>query len=316
MRQKVYNTISDINMNKSGIEEKAVTIGTFDGVHRGHVAVLDTLKKEASGRGLLPVAITFDRHPLELIAPERAPGALMSAVRKSELIRSEGVTPLVLPFTEELRAMSAFEWMRHIHRKHAVRMLVVGYDNTFGHDGVDLSIADYRAMGDAVGIDIAVAPEVDGVSSSAVRKAVRAGDILQATSLLGHRPETQGRVVAGFHVGTGIGFPTANLQVASRLLLPPVGVYAALAFVDDTMTAVPAMVNIGYRPTFSGGADSVHKTVEAHLIGVDEDLYGKDVRLEFIDRLRDERKFSSVGALVEQLARDRDATIRLAQEKS
>ncbi|MBD5263380.1 MAG: riboflavin biosynthesis protein RibF [Bacteroides sp.] len=290
--------------------EKAVTIGTFDGVHRGHRLVLETLKREARKRGLQPVAISFDRHPLELVAPERAPGNLTSTRRKEELLRREGVETLILPFNEKLRGMRAYEWLDHIHRKYGVKLLIAGYDNTFGSDGIDLSIADYKAMGDAIGIEVMAAPEEEGVSSSAVRKAVKSGDINKAISLLGHRPELEGRVAPGFKVGHEIGFPTANLQVSPRAVMPAPGVYAALAFIEDATEGLPAMVNIGYRPTFKGTAkESRHLTVEAHIIGSDMELYGKNVRLEWVGRLRDERKFGSVEELIAQLQRDREETL-------
>lgn len=292
------------------IMEKAVTIGTFDGVHRGHRLVLETLKREARKRGLQPVAISFDRHPLELVAPERAPGNLTSTRRKEELLRREGVETLILPFNEKLRGMRAYEWLDHIHRKYGVKLLIAGYDNTFGSDGIDLSIADYKAMGDAIGIEVMAAPEEEGVSSSAVRKAVKSGDINKAISLLGHRPELEGRVAPGFKVGHEIGFPTANLQVSPRAVMPAPGVYAALAFIEDAAEGLPAMVNIGYRPTFKGTPkESRHLTVEAHIIGSDMELYGKNVRLEWVARLRDERKFGSVEELIAQLRRDREETL-------
>ena len=295
--------------------EKAVTIGTFDGVHRGHRLVLTTLKQEAAERGLQPVAITFDRHPLELVAPERAPGNLMSTERKADLIRREGVAPLILPFNDQLRDMRAYEWLDYIHRKYGVSLLVAGYDNTFGSDGIDMSIADYKAMGDTIGIEVLAAPEEPGVSSSAVRKAVKTGDIAKATSLLGHRPELEGRVAPGFHVGHAIGFPTANLQVSPRYVMAAPGVYASIAFIEGSEKGFPAMVNIGYRPTFEGTSnESTHQTVEAHLIGMDDDIYGKNVRLEFMDRLRDECRFGSVEELIQQLKRDREETMRMINE--
>ena len=294
--------------------EKGVTIGTFDGVHRGHRLVLDTLKKEASARGLQPIAMTFDRHPLQLIAPERAPGNLMSAARKAELIKREGVEPIILPFTEKLRGMSAYQWLDHIHRVYGVRLLVVGYDNTFGSDGIHMSLSDYKTMGDAIGIEVALAPEAEGVSSSEVRKAVKAGDIRRACALLGHRPELEGKVTSGFHVGSEIGFPTANLQTDPAAVHPATGAYAAHAFINNDTSPIPAMVNIGYRPTFNGtGIESAHMTVEAHLIGIHDDLYGKNIRLEWIDRLRDEQKFGSVKALTAQLERDRELTLQLSE---
>ncbi|MDE7350825.1 MAG: riboflavin biosynthesis protein RibF [Muribaculaceae bacterium] len=295
--------------------EKAVTIGTFDGVHRGHRMVLDTLKREADKRGLQPVAISFDRHPLELVAPERAPGNLTSTARKAELIRLEGVEPLILPFTEQLRNMRAYDWLEYIHRKYGVRLLVAGYDNTFGCDGIDMSIADYKAMGEAIGIEVISAPEEEGVSSSAVRKAVKSGDIGKAISLLGHRPELEGSVAPGFHVGHEIGFPTANLEVPAQSIVPSTGVYAAMAFIEGSPDGYPAMVNIGYRPTFEGTAkESRHLSVEAHIIGSQTDLYGKNIRLEWVARLRDERKFSSIEELRKQLEMDREKTLGVINE--
>lgn len=291
--------------------KKAVTIGTFDGVHRGHQLVLETLKKEAASRGLQPTAMTFDRHPLDLIAPHRAPGNLTTTDRKVELIRNEDVEPIVLSFTEKLRRMRAYEWLDYIHRKYEVDLLVAGYDNTFGSDGIDLSISDYRTMGEAIGIEVISAPEEPGVSSSAIRKAVKAGDIQKATALLGHSPEIEGKVTSGFHIGREIGFPTANLQVARGSVIPSDGVYAARAFIEGSQEGTAAMVNIGTRPTFDGTrAATDQAVVEAHIIGKDEDLYGKSLRLEFLSRLRDEIKFDSVKQLKQQLEKDREATLK------
>ncbi|MDE6650088.1 MAG: riboflavin biosynthesis protein RibF [Muribaculaceae bacterium] len=286
--------------------KKAVTIGTFDGVHRGHKLVLETLKKEASKRGLQPVAMTFDRHPLELIAPDRAPGNLMTTVRKTAMIRQEGVEPIVLAFTEQLRGMRVYEWLDYIHRKYDVELLVAGYDNTFGSDGIDLSISDYKDIGTTVGVEVISAPEEAGVSSSAIRKAVRRGDIPAAIRMLGHLPELEGKVIQGFHIGRELGFPTANLQAAPGTVIPPVGVYAATAYIGDEKSGCPAMVNIGRRPTFEGTVNESERiSVETHIIGKDEDLYGKNIRLEFIERLRDEMKFGSTDDLKRQLNEDK-----------
>lgn len=292
--------------------EKAVTIGTFDGVHRGHKLVLDTLKNEAVKHGFAPYAMTFDRHPLDLIAPGKAPGNLMSTSRKAELIRREGVEPIVLPFNEKLRSMRAFDWLDYIHRKYDVSLLVAGYDNTFGCDGIDMTIADYKAMGATVGIEVISAPEVDGISSSAIRKAEKRGDIKTATEMLGHYPELEGKVMPGFHVGHELGFPTANLNVSPTAVIPAVGVYATKAFIDSQSEYAPAMVNIGNRPTFDGtSAASGQISVEAHIIGLDDDLYGKNIRLEFVERLRDEKKFDSLLDLRQQLNSDREDVLSI-----
>lgn len=298
---------------------KAATIGSFDGMHRGHYSVLDVLKDEASARNLKPMAITFDRHPLELIAPEKAPGNLMSPARKIELIEECGVMPELLSFTSELRNMRALEWLRHIKSKYGVSLVVLGYDNTFGCDGSGLGISDFLAMGNTIGIDVVRATQVEGVSSSAVRKAVRNGDIVVARDILGHLPELEGRVSHGFKEGRNIGFPTANLQVSPRMVMPLAGSYAAFANVEENgcLHSFPAMVNIGMRPTYDGtDSASVAPSVEAHIIGFDGDLYGKYVRLEFVDRLRDEKRFESVGELRAQLETDRLDTIRICETMS
>lgn len=293
--------------------DKAATIGSFDGMHRGHLKVLEVLKEESAHRGLLPMAITFDRHPLELIAPERAPGNLMTAERKIELISDCDVVPILLPFTEQLRNTRVCDWLRYIRVKYDVRLVVLGYDNTFGSDGRDLTFKEYVEIGEATGVEIVCAPEVEGISSSAVRKAVKEGDIPSAIRMLGHLPELEGRVASGFRVGREIGFPTANLQVSPRLVKPLAGVYAAYAHIEgfNENSPLPAMVNIGVRPTFDGTAtSSLTSTVEAHIIGFDEDLYGKKIRLEFASRLRDERRFDSVDDLRRQLNKDREAAIQ------
>ncbi len=296
--------------------KKAVTIGTFDGVHKGHKLVLDTLKEAARERRLKPVAITFDRHPLELISPQRAPGNLMSTERKTELIRNEGVEPLVLPFNEQLRSMRAYEWLDYVHRKYDVVLLVAGYDNTFGSDGIDLSISDYQAIGASIGIEVISAPEEAGVSSSAIRKAVKSGDIESAVMMLGHMPEIEGKVISGFHIGREIGFPTANLQVSGRSVIPGLGVYAAKAFIEGAGQGCPAMVNIGTRPTFDETADGSERvSIEAHIIGKDENLYGKGIRLEFAGKLRDEKKFGSIDELKVQLGNDRENVLEILNGK-
>lgn len=293
--------------------DKAATIGSFDGMHMGHLKVLEVLKEESGRRGLLPMAITFDRHPLELIAPERAPGNLMTAERKIELISDCDVVPILLPFTEQLRNTRVCDWLRYIRVKYDVCLVVLGYDNTFGSDGRDLTFKEYVEIGEATGVEIVCAPEVEGISSSAVRKAVKEGDIPSAIRMLGHLPELEGRVASGFKVGREIGFPTANLQVSPRLVKPLAGVYAAYAHIEgfNENSPLPAMVNIGVRPTFDGTAtSSLTSTVEAHIIGFDEDLYGKKIRLEFASRLRDERRFDSVDDLRRQLNKDREAAIQ------
>lgn len=282
------------------MKHKAAAVGTFDGVHRGHDAVLNLLKQRAREEDLEPVAFTFDRHPLSLIAPQRAPLAISSTERKCETLLAKGVTPIVVPFDEKLRATTAREWMRMLHDEYGVRLLVVGYDNTFGSDGVNLSIGDYRAIGKETGIEVEEAPLVEGISSSAIRKAVAAGNIAEADNMLGRPFRLDGIVVEGNKLGRTIGFPTANVMAAPGLIIPGNGVYAAIAVMPDG-SRKEAVVNVGVRPTVRRGNNL---TVEAHIFDWHGDLYGYEISLAFISRLREERQFNSIDALRRQIEKD------------
>lgn len=283
------------------MSDKAAVIGTFDGVHLGHIAVLHKLKEEADNRGLTPIAITFDRHPLALIDPQRAPKAITSIPKKEELILRSGVLPIVIPFDEELRATSAEDWMLRLKREHDVRMLVVGYDTTFGCDGIAYSISDYKRLGERLGIEVIEAPFVPGISSSAIRKAIANGEIKEANDMLGRHFSLSGIVVAGNRLGRTIGYPTANIMPSPGIVVPANGVYAVKITLPNGKKR-DAMVNIGVRPTIRRGNE---KTVEAHIIDWNGDLYGKSVTLTFYSRLRDEIAFKSIDALRKQLDADR-----------
>lgn len=287
----------------------AVTVGTFDGLHPGHLRVLDTLRAEAARRRLRPVVFTFDRHPLALIAPERAPLRLSTPAEEQAGLRALGFDVEVLAFDHALRALTADGWLRRLADVYGARLLVMGYDNTFGSDGLGMSLADYAAAAARYGIDTVRAGVVDGVSSSAVRRAVAAGDTAAAASLLGRPYAVEGTVVHGKALGRRLGFPTANLDIDPCRLLPAPGVYAARASVacpaGDSRPACPgtfpAVVNIGTRPTVDRhGALSV----EAHLAGFDSDIYGCRVRLEFAARLRPEQRFDTLRQLTAAIAAD------------
>ena len=285
---------------EAGGARRAATVGTFDGVHRGHRLVLAELRRRAAEEGLQPMVITFDPHPMRLIAPERAPALLTPTAERMALLRREGVQPLMMRFDESLRRMTVAEWMRRLHDRHGVDLLLVGYDNTFGSDGLDMSTEDYRAIGETVGIRVEEAPELPDVSSSAVRRAVLAGDIVKAAGMLGRPYVVEGTVVHGQGLGRTIGFPTANVDVPAGIAIPGRGVYAATA-VTARGERVPAVVNIGVRPTVG---DFTEPTVEASLIDYAGDLYDTPLKLEFAGRLRDEQRFDNLDRLKEQIARD------------
>lgn len=279
---------------------RVATVGTFDGVHRGHRAVLQTVKRIADAEGLRPAVITFDRHPLEVVALERAPKRLMTPADEAATLASLGLEVEVIPFTRELMGLSAGEWMERMARDMGVRTLVVGYDNTFGRDGIDMSVADYIRLGRLHGIEVVKAPIVPGISSSAIRRAVGEGRVEKAAGMLGRPYSLEGTVEQGNRLGRTIGFPTANLRPEAGRLVPANGVYSADAILPGGERR-RAVVNIGVRPTVG---DNLRPTVEAHIIGWHGDLYGKELTLEFLRHLRDERRFDSLDSLKRQIEAD------------
>lgn len=304
---------------KTGI---IATIGFFDGVHKGHQSLIRDLVHEASVRGLRSMVITFDRHPREVFAPNDVPLLLTTNEEKICLLKQCGVDEIhVLRFDPSLAALSASDFMRIVLRDElGVSALLVGYNHRFGKPMMvpvrqDVSDAglrpeafeDYRHYGQELGIDVLQAQEWDGgshVSSSVVRKALINGDMERANAALGHFYTLSGEVVHGHNIGHRLGFPTANIQmVNARKLIPLGGVYAAWADVNG-MNRVPTMVNIGKRPTFSG----TDVSIEAHLLHFDSDLYGQEVTLSFVSRIRGERRFASEDELRRQLALDQAYT--------
>ena len=277
-------------------------IGTFDGLHLGHRSVLEKLKKVSKEREMQPVAITFDRHPLELISPERVPPQLTTIGKRKKLLRETGVEPLVLSFDEELRKTSAEEWMHRMNKELGVGLLVIGYDNTFGHDGVNLSVSDYKEIGKKHGIEVIAAEELKDISSSAIRKAVNNGDMEKACEMLGRPYSITSEVKSGQSIGRALGFPTANMAIDEKIAIPKNGAYASIVRLPDG-TKHPAMVNIGVRPTLGRGNQRV---IEVHILNWEGDLYGKEITVRFLKRLRDEKKFNSIDELKRQLIKDRE----------
>ena len=288
---------------------KAAAIGTFDGLHRGHRSVLKVLTDFAAEHGMEPMAITFSNHPLTLIDPTRAPGELTPVWKKKKLLVEVGAKPVVLEFDEPLRSTTARQWMKILHDAYDVRVLVIGYDNTFGCDGINLSIEDYKRLGKEEGIEVLTAPEIKGVSSSSIRRAVAEGQMEKARDMLGRPYSITAKVVRGNSLGHTIGFPTANIELSENMSIPKKGVYAAVVKMLDTGKKFPAMVNVGTRPTVMRGN---HLVLEAHIIGWDGLLYDKEITVRFIKRLRDEIKFDSIDALKQQLKEDKDEALKYA----
>lgn len=293
------------------MKPKVAAIGTFDGVHRGHRSVLETLTDYAKEHDMDPVAITFNHHPLAIIDPSRTPSELTPLWKKKKLLAEVGAVPSVINFDEPLRSTTAAEWMKRLYKDFGVRALVIGYDNTFGSDGINLSLEDYRKLGEQEGIDVITATEIKGVSSSAIRNAVEAGEVEKAREMLGRPFSITAKVIKGNNLGHTLGFPTANIEIPKRGAVPHPGVYAAIVKTLDDGKKHPAMVNIGTRPTVMRGDEMV---IEAHLINWDGDLYEKEITVRFIKRIRDEKKFDSIEALRRQLDVDREDTLELLKD--
>jgi riboflavin kinase/FMN adenylyltransferase len=280
----------------------AVAIGNFDGVHRGHAALVRAAVRARAAGGCV-VALTFDPHPARLVVPERAPATLTTLAQKKELLEALGVEKLaVLPFTHELSAMSAQEFATQaLVGALEARTVIVGENFRFGRDR-EGGVRRLKTLGADLGFGVEVVEPVlhedRPISSSRVREALGRGAVEQAEALLGHPFFVDGVVVEGERRGRTLGFPTANLQTENETL-PSSGVYAVRCRVS-TGQWVPGVANLGHRPTFGGTGPSV----EAHLIGFDADLYGSRLRLQFEARVRDEQRFSGPEALVEQIRKD------------
>ena len=305
----------------------AATIGVFDGVHAGHQQVINRLISDARFLHMASMVITFDRQPRQLFDPQFRPQLLTTQEEKERELERLGIDFLVvLPFTKEMASLSAHDFMaRILKEKLNVNLLQIGYDNRFGHDRTE-GFDDYVRYGQELGIRVYRGIEVSfqgydmTVCSSNIRSLLSEdGDVETAAVLLERPYQLSGKVMPGEHIGHQLGFPTANLQPDNPFkLIPASGVYAVWAEIinqsmDQTTSGssylgggLPAMMNIGTRPTFDGR----NRTLEVNIFDFDGDLYGQTVLITFVARLREERKFESPEALVQQLKTDREATER------
>lgn len=287
-----------------------VTVGTFDGVHRGHRDVLARIARRGEVTGLRTVAVTFDPHPLAVVNPTAAPPLLTVGEEKLEVIAESGVDYLaILPFTRALQRYDAAQFVDEVlRRRFRMRELVIGYDHGFGR-GRTGDVDVLRRLGETRGFTVEVVDAVseDGhpISSTLVRRAVAGGDLERARRALGRAYSLSGRVRSGEGRGRLLGFPTINLGAPSpRKLLPPEGVYAVR--VQTPRGAFGGMMNMGPRPTFGDAAT----TLEVHLFDARVTLDDAAVRVDFVARLRDTQRFPSAEALVAQLREDEAAARR------
>ncbi len=282
-----------------------VTVGSFDGVHLGHQAVLAEVARRASAAGRASVLVTFEPHPLAVINPPAAPPLLTTGPERREILAQTPIDyALFLRFDRALARLSPEEFVRDVLLACCgVQDLVFGYDHGFGRNRSG-DVETLRRLGAELGFAVDVVPpaDVEGepVSSGRIRRAVAGGDLRTAARLLGRPYTVSGRVTAGERRGRLLGVPTLNLgDIPADKLLPPDGVYAV--WVEWRGGRAGGMMNQGGRPTF----DDRRRLLEAHLFGFEGDLYGEWVRVEWVERLRDVRRFAGVEQLQEQLRRDR-----------
>lgn len=287
-----------------GFGPSAVTIGKFDGVHVGHRGVIAQLESLAAARGLAPVVVTFDRHPMALFRPEACPVALASNAQRAALLGDEGVVAtLELEFTRELSELAPADFVDQVLVGALdAKLVLAGRDFRFGFKGAG-TIDTLRELGESRGFDVALLDDVsvDGerVSSTRIREHLAAGRVREAAALLGRLPSVRSTVVHGDAIGRELGFPTANLDPEIEGFLPADGVYAAWAYLDGQRYG--AAVSIGNNPTFEG---IPARRTEAHLIDAAVDAYDKPIVLEFVEYLRGMVAFDGLESLAAALADD------------
>jgi riboflavin kinase / FMN adenylyltransferase len=282
-----------------------LAIGVFDGVHRGHQAVVSTSAQHARGADGTPVVVTFDPHPMKVLRPTQAPHLLTATQHKIRLIRDLGVQHLlIIKFDKAFAATPPEDFVQQLvtHSK-PLREICVGHEWSFGK-GRRGNLALLRKLGsqfdfDVVGIPAVTLRNSEVVSSTAIRHAIEAGDLAKAAEMLGREYTILGTVVRGENLGKKIGFPTANLSAHSEQF-PPNGVYFAQAKLDGII--YPGVVNLGYRPTVSSG--KAERVLEIHLLDFNRDIYDEDIEVRFVQYLRPEQKFENLDALVRQIELD------------
>lgn len=287
-----------------------LALGNFDGLHRGHIKIIERVRRVAAERGGTSLVLTFDPHPPRIVRPDKAPPLLMTQAQKLEALERAGIQGVaVVRFTHDLSRWEPerfvrtvlVDWLR-------VAEVWVGADFLFGRDRSG-NFTLLRSLGAELGFRVEKIDPVRFrefvVSSTRIRRLVAEGRVDEAAALLGHQVFIDGTVVEGARRGRELGFPTANLETANELV-PPAGVYATLATLDGA--AQPSVTNIGVRPTFG---DTTRRVIETHVLGVSPDLYGRSLRLSFIQRLRDERRFPDVDSLKAQIEADVRRATRL-----
>jgi riboflavin kinase / FMN adenylyltransferase len=293
--------------------DSLITIGVFDGVHLGHKYLISRLKELASQQGLRSIVITFQQHPQEILTPKSQPPFLTDIAEKTRLLKNEGVDAvIVLTFTPELSKLSAREFIQLLRSHLRMKGLVVGPDFALGRNQ-EGNIPVLHQLGQELGFSVTVIPPMmkagDIASSTAIRKALAKGDMEMVHRLMGRPFSLHGRVIHGKGRGTGLGFPTVNLDIRPDQAIPSDGVYATQAIVQDKLYS--SVTNVGKNPTFGKN----ERTIEAYLLDYRDNLYEQEVRIDFVYKLRGEVKFKTTEELTKQIGEDIEEAKRVLKEK-
>jgi riboflavin kinase/FMN adenylyltransferase len=283
-------------------KDMLLTIGVFDGVHLGHKYLISQLTEHARQQNLLSGVVTFRQHPRQVLSPRTNLPFLTNLAERVNLLKNEGVDAVVaLSFTQELARLSVDQFVGLLRKYLRMRGLLVGPDFALGRNR-EGNADTLRALGQDMNFSVIMIPPVmvngEVVSSTAIRNALADGNMKKVVNLIGRPFSLQGRVTTGAGRGLKLGFPTANLEIDQKLALPAEGVYATWAYVDDK--TYQSVTNIGRRPTFGGNG----RTVEVYIFNYHSDLYGRELKINVIERLRGEKQFDSVEELKKQIAED------------
>lgn len=295
---KHYHSLEEVSLENSWL-----TVGVFDGVHRGHQEIIQKLTNDAHANGNPAVVLTFHPHPANVLGRGEI-GLLTLPDERAELLASMDVDVVITEhFTRELSSVTAFDFMSRLKRNLGLKHLLIGYDFALGK-GREGNAPRLTEIGGELGYTVevvsALSDESGVISSTEIRKLVSVGNVAEASHLMGHAYSLGGPVVRGDGRGKGIGVPTANIEYPREKIVPAKGIYAGWAHLDGERHK--AAISIGVNPTFT--PEKQIPSVEAYLLDFDRDIYGKDLNIEFVARLRDELKFDSVDALVEQIWKD------------
>lgn len=305
---RVYTAFSELPNR-----EYVVTVGTFDGMHKGHQHLLSRALQRAQSLGLPTLIITFEPIPAQVLRPDSFGGRLTTYEQKVGLLNQLGDPVIaVIPFTREFSCTTAEEFFSELAAEIHIRELWVGEEFALGKDRQG-TIECINKLGRVLGFEVVALPRValdgDVVSSSRVRNLIRSGDVQLASVLLGRRYSVQGIVCEGAKLGRTIGFPTANVLPPEDLVIAADGIYASEAYLGDSSTPFPAMTYIGTRPALNPGS----RVIETHLFDFDSDIYGQLLRTEFVQQLRPDANFESVDALVAQMKLDEQQARRILE---